>query len=213
MKTRMTPEERLARNYTVADNGCWLWTGAVNTQGYGIITFAGRTWRAPRFSYTVHHGPIPAGLVLDHFVCENPRCINPDHVRPVTQRENALRSKTSQAAIHAAKTHCKRGHPLEGEIGQRRCLVCIRQRPAQPAKPRAPRAVTRKAKAVTTRERAPEYMPPRRVPATLRGGLAALMASRQGWEPEAAATSPVAQPRENRQSIPTTTTHLEEAST
>lgn len=190
MNRRMTVDERLARNSVPAPNDCLIWTGAVNTQGYGIITVNGRTWRAHRLSYTLRHGDIPTGLVLDHFVCDIPACINPDHLRPVTQRENILRGNGT-AAGHAAQTHCKCGHLLHGEIGQRRCAEC---RPYRPGKPRV------------ARQKAPA--PPAqhavagpRVPSTLRDGLAALLASRDACKAEAAATSQVADPQSSRHSM------------
>lgn len=115
------------------DSGCWLWTGAISRYGYAIFTTYPTkiTHRAHRLSYQWRHGAIPDGLVLDHFACDTPRCCNPDHVRPVTVRENILRSN-HVSAWNLAKTHCLNGH-LFDEVntyrtkqGGRMCRICAR---------------------------------------------------------------------------------------
>lgn len=94
--------------------GCWLWTGASGQWGYGRFNKGSRTYTAShRYAYEVLIGPIPDGLTLDH-LCRNPPCVNPDHLEPVTQRENSLRSE-SRHAKNARKTRCKRGHPFTSE--------------------------------------------------------------------------------------------------
>jgi hypothetical protein len=73
-------------------------------------------------------GPIPDGLFLDH-TCRNRNCVNPQHLDPVTNKENILRGEGSPAK-NARKTHCKNGHPLKGENlvrgskGERVCRTC-----------------------------------------------------------------------------------------
>jgi hypothetical protein len=97
-------------------DACWNWTGHTSG-GYGRITRSRadvkanggpRGVQAHRFAYEDIVGPIPAGLQLDH-LCRNQLCVNPDHLEPVTQRENLLRGEGS-AAINAKKTHCIHGH-------------------------------------------------------------------------------------------------------
>lgn len=78
-------------NHIVNDNGCWIWQGSKNQDGYGLLCLydAGRitTIGAHRLSYEHHVGPIPAGAVLMHD-CDVRACINPDHLRPGSQSEN-----------------------------------------------------------------------------------------------------------------------------
>lgn len=70
--------------------------------------------------------------ILDH-LCRNRICCNPDHVEPVTNRENIVRG-VGFAATHAAATHCPTGHPYSGEnlrirpCGRRSCRECERRR-------------------------------------------------------------------------------------
>ena len=111
---------------------CWLWTGALFHNGYGIFTRAGRVnVRAHRYSYELRHGPIADGLTIDH-LCRTRSCVNPDHLEPVSLRENILRGD-GPAARHAVQTHCLRGHEFTPENtrvaqGRRHCRACERGR-------------------------------------------------------------------------------------
>lgn len=120
------------------DTGCWNWIGGrITMYGYGVKRLTtgvgGPTAMAHRWVYERFVGPIPGGLQLDH-LCENKRCVNPDHLEPVTAWANTMRSPQSPAAQNAAKTHCKYGHPFDNENtswakdGERRCRTCARLR-------------------------------------------------------------------------------------
>jgi hypothetical protein len=87
-------------SYFEKSEGCWLWTGPLSKEGYGRTKQAGE-WYAHRASWVLHRGPIPEGLELDH-LCRNTRCVNPDHLEPVTHAENVRRGLTKLA--------CLRGH-------------------------------------------------------------------------------------------------------
>jgi hypothetical protein len=105
---------------------CWNWTGAKDRKGYGCF-YAGSgigMVLAHRYAF----GARPEDMELDH-LCRNPSCVNPSHLEFVTPRENMIRGY-SIAAMNLRKTHCKRGHPLNGrnlyipKKGHRRCRIC-----------------------------------------------------------------------------------------
>lgn len=119
-------EAKIAR----ADGGCWQWTGAVSTGGYGTFNLGRdaegdyRYGYAHRLSYQLYVGPIPDGLTIDH-LCRNKRCVNPDHLEPVTARENMLRG--SSPGARAVRTgRCPKGHPYDSRSasGTQRCRTC-----------------------------------------------------------------------------------------
>ena len=109
---------------------CWEWIGHVSMFGYGVFQHTNRTKEAAhRIAYKLIKGDIPERFVIDH-LCDNRKCVNPSHLKAVTQRENVLRSN-APSAINSRKTKCPKGHPLSGENlyiqktnGARHCLLC-----------------------------------------------------------------------------------------
>src|SRR6266536_2073639 len=113
----------------IQDDGCWLWIGYLDRNGYGRITDAGHgSDRAHIFSYELLVGAVPEGLQLDH-TCRVRNCVNPSHLDPVTSRVNTLRGDTLTAKNALVKI-CRRGHPYNHENtytdsrGSRHCRRC-----------------------------------------------------------------------------------------
>lgn len=111
--------------------GCHIWRACKGWDGYGRFTLThGKQVYAHRYAYERAHGAIPSGLVLDHFVCDRRLCVNPNHVRPATVRENTMRSAVAPAAVNVRKTHCPQGHPYDeantyvNPQGSRKCRHC-----------------------------------------------------------------------------------------
>lgn len=99
--------------YIVDENGCWIWQLHITKQGYGADSFNNYPVPAHRTMYEKYKGPIPKGLQLDH-LCRVRNCVNPDHLEPVTGKENVLRGE-GFAAVNAKKTHCIHGHEFDEE--------------------------------------------------------------------------------------------------
>lgn len=72
--------------YDPALGGCWVWVAA-KREGYGAFKVKGRVHGAHRLSYEAHHGPIQAGLDVDHR-CWRRECVNPSHLQAVTRSAN-----------------------------------------------------------------------------------------------------------------------------
>jgi hypothetical protein len=121
---------------------CWVWNLSRNVQtGYAQSSPCLRQFGSisvHRAAFVLWVGSIPAGLQIDH-LCRNHACVNPAHLRAVTQKVNIL-AGTGSPAINAKKTHCKQGHEFtaentmvrKGRYGpQRSCRICVRSYDAQ----------------------------------------------------------------------------------
>jgi hypothetical protein len=133
-----TRESLLARLNPGQPNECWLWSEAINRDGYGRVRFEGKVQLAHRLFYEFLVGPIPEGMELDHTChtpecvgrggCQHRRCANPAHLRPVVPAENKARRAVSGPERNAS-THCRNGHEFTPENtaysrGYRVCRAC-----------------------------------------------------------------------------------------
>ncbi|GAA2629859.1 hypothetical protein GCM10009863_51610 [Streptomyces axinellae] len=140
------------------EDGCVRWTGYVSQLGYGAFSVNGQRVLAHRFVYELIVGPIPDGYHIDHLChnrdesceggneCLHRRCVNPDHLEPVTVLENLRRSPHTPYG-KPPKTACIHGHALTDDnvyvfrSGVRKCKRCTeeqqkeRYRKAHPPKP------------------------------------------------------------------------------
>lgn len=127
-----------------APDECWEWKGPLNPKGYARFVWHDQGVRrqlpAYRVAWELASGQRwPDDKIACHS-CDNPRCVNPDHVRPGTFKDNyadALergRLGNDAANVNRRRRHCKNGHELAGENlivlknGWRRCRECNRTR-------------------------------------------------------------------------------------
>lgn len=74
--------------YTRPEGECIVWAGGTDRAGYGKFRSGGKSYRAHRYAWERVHGPIPAGMYIDH-TCYNHGCVNPAHLRLATPAQNS----------------------------------------------------------------------------------------------------------------------------
>ncbi len=126
-------------------NGCWEWQGSTDLYGYGRMEVNRKRYGIHRLSYLLFVGDIPEGLQVDHechnldkscdggVTCRHRRCVNPDHLRVTTLKDNC-NSSHSHKTCGPQKSHCTHGHAYTeentyvGRNGARFCRTCARNK-------------------------------------------------------------------------------------
>ena len=129
----MTLQARLERKLVRRPNNCLEWTGGTNPDGYGKLYLDGKTVATHRIAWELAYGPIPDGELIRHFVCDNPPCCEPTHLRLGTSAQNSADMVTKGRSWGQKKTHCKHGHEFTEDNTSfhtasrwRRCRECHR---------------------------------------------------------------------------------------
>lgn len=105
---------RKGPEYIIDESGCWVWQGGIISSGYGLTTDNGARKLAHRYYYEKYKGPIPNDLELDH-LCRNKKCVNPDHLEPVTRAINTRRG----LATKLTDEEVIKIRELRGKVSQR----------------------------------------------------------------------------------------------
>ena len=107
--------DRFLSKVNQKESGCWIWTGAIGTSGYGEMGINKKKIRAHRVAYELYVGPIKElpgsdfrGTCVMH-TCDNPACVNPEHLRLGTHADNMADKKAKNRFV------CR---PLLGEKHQ-----------------------------------------------------------------------------------------------
>jgi hypothetical protein len=120
---------------TVLNGTCKEFIGARNHLGYGKVGFHGKVMHAHRLAYKLFYGEIPKGKLVCH-KCDNPSCVNPDHLFLGTHKDNTqdMIDKGRRRA-RARKDFCLRGHEMIGDnvyynekYKIRACVACRKLR-------------------------------------------------------------------------------------
>lgn len=109
---RTDPIKRFLSKVAIARNGCWLWTATTTARGYGMFSpgVGPKMESAHRWSYRTFIAPIPAGMQVGHVchdesrcrggdTCRHRRCVNPAHLRPMTNRENVIAGNRARGVV------------------------------------------------------------------------------------------------------------------
>lgn len=120
---------------------CWLWRGATFSNGYGHFVVEKKHCLAHRIAWELAYGPIPAGLIVMHVICDTPLCVRADHLCIGTHSDNTqdmirkgrqpIFRAEANPAYEKRRSHCKNGHALIGEnvlvYGRvHRCRICTK---------------------------------------------------------------------------------------
>lgn len=88
-----------------SDDECWEWTGSKLRGGYGNLRVNKHTFQVHRYSYQLHYGEIPKGMLVCH-TCDNPACVNPGHLFLGSHLDNA-RDKVAKGRQAKEECHSK----------------------------------------------------------------------------------------------------------
>jgi hypothetical protein len=121
----MTALERVLSRVEDGGVGCWLWTGARHSKGYGVFKLKGKVVYVHRFIFLLERDILPGYEV--HHTCHVRRCARPLHLQMILGKENAILND-GPPGLNSRKEYCFLGHKLPERVvgsSKRKCHQCV----------------------------------------------------------------------------------------
>lgn len=136
MGTRMTPgsdprdpdledlyqeklKKRFASKCSPSRDGCLIWTGSTDDEGYGKISYKNRNRRASHVAWRIKHGRLPHPDKFMCHNCDNPVCVNVDHLYEGTHQENVDDKMRKGRHRNGARRSEATGTPSRAPLGHK----------------------------------------------------------------------------------------------
>lgn len=102
----LSVRERFEQYIFYSPDDCWYWTGSCTKGGYGTFSIQPprKTLSSHRASYELYKGEIQDGLLVCH-KCDNPKCVNPDHLFLGTRKDNAQDCAKKKRSLQGTRNH------------------------------------------------------------------------------------------------------------
>lgn len=127
-------KRKLLSKRLIDSNNCWLWQGAKDKDGYGIIRFLDKDYKVHRLSFFLWKLGFKDDLNTLH-KCDVSSCFSPDHLFQGTTGQNIKDMIDKKRHFEQKKTHCKNGHEFTVENtyisptdNSRQCRICRKSR-------------------------------------------------------------------------------------
>ncbi|MGH9640916.1 MAG: HNH endonuclease [Terriglobales bacterium] len=106
--------DKLIARIRKEDSGCWVWIKYRHPYGYGMFCTKRKNMNSHRAMWIAIHGPLTKQQFVCH-KCDNPPCINPDHLFIGALADNNRDMASKGRYNHQKRTHCIHGHEFTAE--------------------------------------------------------------------------------------------------